>query len=55
MVTTLFSNSLDLLTRKEKWRLSVLLAGLGVVGLLQIVGVGSILPLLQVIADPRSV
>jgi len=55
VVTTLFSNSLDLLTRKEKWRLSVLLAGLGVVGLLQIVGVGSILPLLQVIADPDQI
>jgi ATP-binding cassette, subfamily B, bacterial PglK len=55
MVTTLFSNSLDLLTRKEKWRLSILLAGLMMVGLLQIVGVGSILPLLSVIADPDHI
>jgi ATP-binding cassette, subfamily B, bacterial PglK len=51
----LFSNSLDLLTRKEKWRLSILLVGLMAVGLLQIVGVGSILPLLSVIADPDQV
>ena len=55
VATTLFSNSLDLLTRKEKWRLSILLAGLMVGGLLQIVGVGSILPLLSVIADPDQI
>jgi ATP-binding cassette, subfamily B, bacterial PglK len=55
MKNTMFSKSLDLLTRKEKWRLSILLAGLMVVGLLQIVGVGSILPLLSVIADPDQV
>jgi ATP-binding cassette, subfamily B, bacterial PglK len=51
----LFRISLDLLTRKEKWRLSILLAGLLVVGLFQIVGVGSILPLLSVIADPDQI
>jgi ABC-type bacteriocin/lantibiotic exporter with double-glycine peptidase domain len=51
----LLRNSLDLLTEKEKWRLSILLAGLLVVGLLQIVGVGSILPLLSVIADPEQI
>lgn len=54
-VVELLRKSLDLLTPKEKWRLSILLAGLMVVGLLQIVGVGSILPLLSVIADPDQI
>jgi ATP-binding cassette, subfamily B, bacterial PglK len=46
---------LDLLTEKEKWRLSILLVGVVLVALLQIVGVGSIIPLLSVIADPDQI
>lgn len=46
---------MDLLTEKEKWRLGVLLVGVVAVALLQIVGVGSIIPLLSVIADPDQI
>ncbi len=51
----MLSKSLDLLTSSEKWRLVVLLIAIFVVGLLQMMGVGSIVPLLGLLADPNSI
>jgi len=50
----LVRKSLDLLTIGEKWRLVILLIAILVVGILQMLGVGSIVPLLGMLADPGS-
>ena len=40
---------------REKWQLSVLLVAITIVALMQIAGVGSIIPLLAAIADPEHI
>jgi ATP-binding cassette, subfamily B, bacterial PglK len=54
VINELLRNSLDLLTPGEKWRLVGLLMAILVVGLLQMAGVGSIVPLLGLLTNPES-
>lgn len=53
-ISELIRKSLDLLTRSEKWRFIGLLFAILAAGFLQVLGVGSIVPLLGLLTDPEA-